>query len=323
MCEGSPETAPIQGTAPSAIWPAGADELLTRITARLFGRESRSHDPVRPSLTMMSVRVARCGEKISWGAVMVTAATMVLLAGCGGGPPAPPPATPAPSPRHDARDLLAASVATAKDRRYVATYKLRSKDRPDRTVTVALAADNTWVVSVPGGLLGGYADAAVFRSGEGLFQCSLGPAGGVVASDPAAPRVTPGCAKVKKLTAGTDPKVQHIFTDWIDVLLDPAAPFSVAVAQKLANATGTCFSIESNSAALASPVDPGIYCYGADGTLTAARTSFGTLTLVGAPDPAPASIALPAPIVADGPLSVAAPPPPPSPTTSVSAAPTP
>src|SRR4051794_7751526 len=143
---------------------------------------------------MMSVRVRRYGEKIGRGTVLVTAATMMLVAGCGGDPPARPPATPAPAPRQDARDLLAASVATAKDRRYVATYKLRSKDRADRTVTVALATDNTWVVSVPGGLLGGYADAAVFRSGDGLFQCALGPSGGVVATDPAAPRVTPGCA---------------------------------------------------------------------------------------------------------------------------------
>ncbi|GAA1748383.1 hypothetical protein GCM10009681_19550 [Luedemannella helvata] len=240
---------------------------------------------------------------------MVTA-----VAGCGGSAPTPQPsATPAASPRQAARDLLAASAATAKDRRYVATYTLRTRNRDERTVTVALATDNSWVVSVPAGLLGGYADAAVFRSTDGLFQCALGPAA-ATAADPAAPRVTPGCVKVKKLTSGTDPKVQHIFTDWIDVLLDPAAPFSVAVAQRLEKASGTCYSIESNSAALAAPVDPGIYCYNADGTLTAARTSFGTLVLVGTPDPAPASIALPAPIVPGGPLSVAAPPPPPSPT---------
>lgn len=239
---------------------------------------------------------------------------VTILAGCGtSSPTAQAPPSPTAAPRQSARDLLAASAATAKDHRYVATYTLRTRDRDDRTVTVALATDDSWVVSVPGGLLGGYADAAVFRSTAGLFQCALGPAA-ASAADPAAPRVTPGCVKVKKLTNGTDPKVQRIFTDWIDVLLDPAAPFSVDLAQRLEKATGTCYSIESNSAALASPVDPGIYCYAADGTLTAARTSFGTLTLVGSPDPAPGSIALPAPIVPGGPLSVAAPPPPPSPT---------
>ncbi|MFC7481769.1 hypothetical protein ACFQX7_19355 [Luedemannella flava] len=245
------------------------------------------------------------------------------LAGCGGSePPAKASQTPPPTLREAARDQLAASVATAKDRRYVATYRLRSKNRDERTVTVALATDNSWVVSVPGGLLGGYADAAVFRSADGLFQCALGPSASTVA-DPAAPNVTPGCVKVTKLTSGTDPKVQHVFTDWIDVLLDPAAPFSVALAQRLEKAAGTCFSIESNTAALASPIDPGIYCYRSDGTLTAARTSFGTLVLVGDPDPAPASIALPAPIMAGGPLSIAAPPPPPSPTLGTTAEATP
>jgi hypothetical protein len=250
--------------------------------------------------------------------------TMVAaLTGCGGGKPqAEPPQTPVPTPRQDARDLLAGSAATAKDRRYVASYRLRTHNRDDRTVTVALAADDSWVVSIPGGLLGGYADAAVFRSGDGLFQCSLGPSASTVA-DPVAPTVTPGCVKVKRLTSGTDPRVQHVFTDWIDVMLDPAAPFSVAVAQRLEKAAGTCFSIESNSAALASPVDPGIYCYRADGTLTAARTSFGTIVLVGEPDAAPASIALPAPVVPGGPMSIAAPPPPPSPTQGTTGQPSP
>jgi hypothetical protein len=273
----------------------------------------RSTARVRPPAT---TRIAR--------AIVTTLTAGMLLAACGGPdkPPVTPTATPVPTPRQDARDLLAASAATAKDHRYVGTYQLRSKDHDDRTVTVALATDNSWVVSVPGGLLGGYADAAVFRSSAGLFQCSLGPSA-TTGGDPAAPRVTPGCVKVSKLTHGTDPKVQHIFTDWIDVLLDPAAPISVALAQKLEKAAGTCYSIESNSVALAAPVDPGIYCYAADGTLTAARTSFGTLTLVGAPDPAPASIALPAPIVPGGPLSIEAPPPPPSPTTSADPSPSP
>ena len=55
----------------------------------------------------------------------------------------------------------------------------------------------------------------------------------------------------------------------------------MAAAQLLPGARGACYSVESNSAALAPPVDPGIYCYAADGTLTAARVGFGTLTLAG------------------------------------------
>jgi hypothetical protein len=126
--------------------------------------------------------------------------------------------------------------------------------------------------------------------------------------------VTPGCAKVSRLTAATDPRVQHVFTDWIGALVDRDTALSVAAAPLLPGATGECFSVESTSAALAPPVDPGIYCYGSDGTLTAARSGFGTLTLAGPVGAAPPSVAQPAPTVARGALPMAAPPPPPSPT---------
>lgn len=121
------------------------------------------------------------------------------------------------------------------------------------------------------------------------------------------------------LTTATDPLVQHIFTDWIDALVDRAAALSVA-STTLAGAAGSCFSVESNSAALAPPVDPGVYCYTDDGILSGARVGFGTLLLAGAVEGAPPSVAIPAPVMARPALPTGAPPPPP-PTTATPSAP--
>jgi hypothetical protein len=251
--------------------------------------------------------------------ISVTLATAVL-SGCDSSPSPGADPTAVANPGQDIRDQLAGHAAAAKDRRYVANYSLTAKGAPDRTVTVAVASDGTWVVAVPAGLLGGLVNAAIFRSGDGLFQCSLGPAGTTPDwVDPGL--VAPGCVKVKRLRAGTDPDVQHIFTDWIDPMIDRASAISVASARVLPGASGTCYSIEANSAALASPVDPGIYCYDGAGTLTAARSAFGTLTLIGAPAAAPPTVAMPAPVVDRDPLGLAAPEPPPPPTPTASATP--
>jgi hypothetical protein len=243
-----------------------------------------------------------------------------ILCGCSSPPGTAGDPGPSTNADPDVRDQLAAHAAAAKDRRYVATYTLVKEGRPDRTVTVAVATDGSWVVAVPGGLLGGLVNAAIFRSRDGLFQCSLGPAANPPAwLDPEL--VAPGCVKVSRLRASTDPDVQHIFTDWIDPMIDRASAISVDNAKLLPGATGSCYSIEANSAALASPVDPGIYCYDTTGTLTAARSAFGTLALVGQPATAPPSVAMPAPVVDRAPLGLTAPEPPPSPTPSASATP--
>jgi len=124
-----------------------------------------------------------------------------VLSGCSSPPTtAGEPTETTNPPGQDVRDQLAGHAAAAKDQRYVATYSLAKEGRPDRTVTVAVAADGSWVVAIPGGLLGGLVNAAIFRSRDGLFQCSLGPAGGTPAwLDPAL--VAPGCVKVSRLRA--------------------------------------------------------------------------------------------------------------------------
>jgi hypothetical protein len=232
----------------------------------------------------------------------------LALGSCSGARPDPDPAPSVDAHQAD-RDALAGLAAAAKDRRYVATYTLTAAKRPDRTVTVAMASDGSWVVAVPGGALDGLADVAVFQSRSGLFQCALGPAAGSYGERPDLPPVSPGCVRVSRLTERTDPRVHHVFTDWIDPLVDRATALSVTATDRLADAEGRCFSVESTSAALAAPVDPGVYCYRVDGLLTAARVRFGTLRLTGTVGDAPSSVAMPAPLVDGDPLPVTVPPP--------------
>jgi hypothetical protein len=203
----------------------------------------------------------------------------------------------------DAHTQLAGLAATAKDRHFQAGYTFSQPGRSARTVSVVLAADGSWRIDVPGGALGGQASVAVAGTSKGLYQCRL-------SGD------REGCSKVAAadgtFPASVDPKVQHPFVDWLDALTDRQAALSVAAAPLLGGAHGACFSVEANSAALTPPVDPGIYCYDVDGTLTGLRVSFGTLILATAVSPAPPTITLPGPITTGGPLPTAAPPPDPS-----------
>ena len=210
----------------------------------------------------------------------VALAMTFTVAGCGG-PPAPVPTETPSGPPAD-RDQLAGLAAAAKDMRYVATYTFVVPKRSDRTVTVAYGADGSWVVGIPAGALGGLADVAVFSSAAGLFQCSLGPAAGTAGARPDLDPITAGCVKVDTLGPTTDPRVEHVFTDWIGALRDRQNALSVAAAPLLPGAVGACYSVESTSAALAPPVDPGVYCYRGDGMLTAVKAAFGTLTITGA-----------------------------------------
>jgi hypothetical protein len=228
------------------------------------------------------------------GAVFAAA----VVSGCGGGgtPPVNDELTstpPAPTALSDAAAQLAGLAAAAKDRRMTAFYTLRGGDRPDRTIAVTLAADATWRVDIPGGAHGGMLDVAVVSVPAGLFQCALSGAEGAEGAS--------GCVKVADrdgtLPAAIDPWLWRVFIEWRDVFTDRRAPLSVAAAKPPAGATGACYSVELTSASLADPVDPGIYCYAPDGTLTAAVSDFGTLVLAATPGAAPPSVPLPAPVV--------------------------
>ncbi|MEO3925287.1 hypothetical protein ABGB07_15670 [Micromonosporaceae bacterium B7E4] len=236
------------------------------------------------------------------GALLITGTA--LLAGCGGQAPAPAATTPAPAASQptEARDQLAALAAAAQDRQLTAVYTFTAPGQPDRSISVVRAADRSWRVDIPGGALGGSADVSLAQNGAGLFQCAL----------PSAGQPESGCVRVagpgQPLDPGIDPRMRHPFTDWPEVLTDRRAPLSVSAAT-LPGAQGSCFAVESTSASVSPPLDPGIYCYAPDGTLTAARLPAGTLTLAGTPTAAPATVALPGPLVDREPLRIAGPPP--------------
>jgi hypothetical protein len=242
---------------------------------------------------------------------LATTVTVLVIgvSGCGGEPPVRPDQSPSARPATAPADpwgQLAARVAAARDNRYVAAYSLVSRGRAARTVTVTVARDGSWIVTIPGGGLGGGADIAIAATPAGLYQCVLG--------------ATPGCVRVAapdgQVPPRNDPRLEHLFTDWLAVFLDRAVAISVDTAAPLPGARGACFSVEPNAAALTPPVDPGIYCYDEKGTLTAAALGMGTLTLSSTPAPAPASVVLPGPVVPGAPLPTAAPPPSPTPVPS-------
>ncbi len=239
--------------------------------------------------------------------------TGLLLGACGGGEPVAPasaPATGAPA-QPDPRGMLAARVAVAKDQRYVAAYTLVVQGKAPRSVLVTVATDRTWRIDIQGGALGGTADVAIINRPEGVYQCPINPASGCV-------RVA---ATNKKLPAAIDPRLQYVFSTWLDVLLDRQVPLAVAPADPLAGTSAPCFAVEPGVTAVQPPIDAGVFCYNDRGILVAARIPMGQLTLTGDPAPAPGTISLPGPVVDGTPLGTSAPPPPKPSSSSPSAAP--
>ncbi|HET6534500.1 MAG TPA: hypothetical protein VFH03_28300 [Actinoplanes sp.] len=241
---------------------------------------------------------------------------VVLLAGlltaCGDPAPAiepgdrPSVAPSLPADGGQARAELAARAALAEDHRFSALYTW-DVDGSQRSVVATVANDGSWRVDIPGGARGGTADVSVVQTGEGLFQCAL----------PSATSPTnPSCVRVadpdKRIPDAYDPKIQRVFRQWLPVFTDRQAALSVVPALPLAGSQGRCYSIEGISASLAAPVDVGIYCYADTGLLTAVRVNAGTLTLSGAPAPAPPKVDLPGPVVGGEPMGMASPPPPPA-----------
>ncbi|MGR6322629.1 hypothetical protein Q2K19_12435 [Micromonospora soli] len=237
-----------------------------------------------------------------------------LLAACTADLPRPAPtstADPAPAEADAARDELAALAAAAQDRHLTATYVFTTGDGPDRTVTVTSGNDGSWRVDVPGWGQGGTVDVSLAATADGLFQCALPSAGH---PEPA------GCVRLgdpdDAVPRKLDPKVQHPFTDWLEVLTDRRAPLAVSPATPPTGAAGECYSVETTSASLNAPLDVGIYCYRPDGTPSAVRAAFGTLRLAGEPGPAPATVQLAGPVTEGDPVGPGAP----SPTDSTSPA---
>lgn len=238
-------------------------------------------------------------------------AALVVLAvasGCGGTPEATPTPSASPPPTGgddgpDGRTDLAARAALAQDKSYAALYTLDDDgDGRQHNVLATIGADGTWRVDVSDGVLGGTTDVSIVSTAAGVYQCTV--------SSPSNP-ITPSCVKVanpgKRAPAAYSPQVERLFRQWLPVFTDRQSALSVTEVEPLAGAQGTCFSVDGISASLKAPVDVGIYCYAADGVLTAARVDFGVLKLV-SQVAGPATVALPGPEAPSEPMSTDAPP---------------
>ncbi|HET6483592.1 MAG TPA: hypothetical protein VFG35_26615, partial [Actinoplanes sp.] len=229
------------------------------------------------------------------------------VAACADAPADAPPASSAPAPEatSQARGELAARAALAMDKAYAALYSLDDGRGRPRNVVATVGRDGTWRVDVSGGALGGTADVSIVSTAAGVYQCTLGSQ---------ANPITPTCVQVakpgKRVPAEYDPKVQHLFRQWLTVFTDRQAGLAVTQVQPLAGAKGSCFSVDSISASLADPVDVGIYCYADDGVLTAARVDFGAIKIVSQID-GPATVPLPGVDTGGAPMGMDALPPPP------------
>jgi hypothetical protein len=260
----------------------------------------------------------------------LTGLLALLLAGCGSGGPVPgstatsPPAGSAPEP-HAA---LAGRAAAAQDRVEVSFYSLVTADHPEeRTVMVVRDPEGGWRVDIPGGALGGTADVSMVGIGDRRYQCTLADPPDPSQGAEGRPRSVAGgewqCVEVDPLPAAADPRVHHVFTDWLDVLTDRSAAVAISQVPPLdGSAAGDCFSVEPSAASLLAPLDAGIYCFQPDGTLTGAELNLGTLRLVGTDAAAPPAVELPGPVVAGGPLPIASPTASPTPSPTPSASPT-
>jgi hypothetical protein len=254
---------------------------------------------------MVGMRVPRPLLPLALGLAL---AGTPAAAGCaaGGEPPPLPSDSPAPAP--PARAELAARAAAAQDLVGVTVYTLVTRGRPDRTVLVVRAADGSWRVDVPGGALGGTADVSIVSTEAGMFHCAL-----------ATPPEPGSCVRVEALGPEVDPRVQHVFTDWLDVFTDRSAAVAVAPATRPSGVGGSCFAVQPSAASLEAPLDAGIYCFHPDGTLTGASLELGELTLASDGGAPPPTIDLPGPVVDGRPLPTASPTPPPSPTATPTA----
>ena len=281
-------------------------------------------------------RAARVLHRCTIAVTVLIAAVTLTGCGAGHPPSLtdPTPNSAIPTGPVDAVGQLAGLAAAAHDRRYVAAYAVSGIGTSAHSLLVSLAIDGTWQVDIDGGALGGGGNVAIVGLKTGTYQCLLsGPATTAATPTPPPPGPptpspsasagasaepststsaspspsptpvrypAPVCVKVaaagKPVPKKYDPVFEHIFTDWLAVMLDRTAPISVFPASRLAHSTGACYSVESSSASLAPVIDSGIFCFTPDGTLTAAKIGAGTLTISGPAVAAPPTTTLPAPI---------------------------
>lgn len=205
------------------------------------------------------------------------------------------------------RGQLASAAAAAKDKHFTAEYTLTRDGQSDVTVRVMRATDGTWRIDIPKGLHGGKTDVTMAWNRTGYYQC--------VDQDEVV------CVNVAdkdgKVPSSYDPRVQHVFTDWLDVLLERNAPLAVTKIKRIKGASkdSDCFSLRRNSVRVSAEIPDSVYCIEPNGTITAVDTTFGKLRLDGELLDASPRITLPGKTTNEKPLGTS-PPPKPSPSKS-------
>ncbi|HEY7175049.1 MAG TPA: hypothetical protein VH442_09040, partial [Micromonosporaceae bacterium] len=258
----------------------------------------------------------------------------------------PSPSAAVPTSPIDPAGQLAGLAAAAHDRRYVAVYTISGSGNRTLLAALATdgtwqvdvdggalsGGANVAILGLKTGtyqcLLGGPATTAADRgtaptmppttpptpspSASASTNASASASPGASSSSPPPAHFTaPACVKVaaagKPVPARYDPGFEHIFTDWLSVLLDRNAAISVFTASPLPKTTGQCYSVEPSTVSVTPAMGSGIFCFAPDGTLTAAKISQGTLTISGPAVAAPPTTALPAPVTTGPPAPIKAP----------------
>ncbi len=209
-------------------------------------------------------------------------AVFTLLSGCGT-VSAVDEFDPAPQ-RVGAQATLIGRVSKALDATFTADYEWSDGG----TVTVWAAEDGTWRVDVPGWGLDGEVDVSVAWTTGGFFQCA-----------------DQRCVRLAGLTGEIpeeyDPMVQRPFVEWLPLLLDRRLPFAVSQEDD-------CFILQRNTVVVEAPFPSGEWCVDRAGTvLSVEAEGFGTLVLLGEPEPAAATVELPGKIVEGEPVEHEAP----------------
>ncbi|WP_344311085.1 hypothetical protein [Fodinicola feengrottensis] len=240
----------------------------------------------------MGTRGDRATRPGRWVAA-VCAVPLLALAACAGPAPVPQPTTSA-TPQLPPRQQLAARAAQATALKFTATYALTGGNAQQAASSSAPASQSVTISRTADGWRLDIGDSAqvisLVHTTAGTWKCTLSGA-------------APSCAQVA--AAGQPPPADDdfallkVFTAWPQELANPATAIAVNVTSSPPAPTGVCFEVDIVSASIAAPVDPGTYCYDANGVLTGLRTSTGTLKLVSSGAP-PAALALPAPLVAAG-----------------------
>ena len=179
---------------------------------------------------------------------------------------------------------------------------------------VSIANDDSWRVDVPGGALSGGANVSIVSNQTGVYQCLLGgpatnvappptPAASPGASpSPSRPRrlpfyASPACVKAaaagKSLPKRADPVLEHIFTDWLDVMIDRNSPILVFQAAPVAQLDGRLLFDRAELGIPCAADERRDLLLRPDGTLTAAAIAHNRLTIVGTPGAAPPTNPLP------------------------------